>query len=376
MEPIRVRDGRLWDGARPFRFAGTNCYFLQEEGAREALGWESYEGRVEEAMRKVAGLGLTVMRAWAFHDDPDNPAAVQTAPGVYREEGLRGIDLAIALAARHGLRLILSLGNYWEDYGGVPQYLRWHGLDPARPHRFFTEPAVCEHYAGHIRAMLRRKNTLNGIPWGRDPSVLGWELMNEPRGVGLGEQGETFCRWVDRMAGVVRAEARQLVLTGEEGMGDDLQAETWEPVGAGWMTGDTGQDFARNTALVDVASVHLYPEDWGWAPGQAAEAGRRWIEEHAAAAARSGRPLVVGEFGIRNEGAIDHRTRREVYRAWMDAVIGDPRVCGALSWSFSTDDRPDEWDPFTWRWHTGTAPQDPINLVADLHRDWARRLKR
>ena len=99
------------------RFIGTNCYFLQEEGARECLGWTGYDGRVDEALRKCAGLGLTVVRAWAFNDDPDNPVAIQPAPGQLSEAGLAGIDLALERAAAHGVQLILSLGNFWEEIG-------------------------------------------------------------------------------------------------------------------------------------------------------------------------------------------------------------------------------------------------------------------
>jgi mannan endo-1,4-beta-mannosidase len=341
---VVMRDARLSLDGQPFSFLGTNCYFLQEEGAREALGWEGYAGRVDEALRKVAGLGLTVVRAWAFNDDPDNPAAMQTAPGEYSDAGFRGMDLAIAAAQRHGVKLLLSLGNFWGDYGGVPQYLRWHGRDSRDTDAFFTDPGMRTHYAEHIEHVVGRRNHLTGVRWADDPTILGWELMNEPRSCSRS--------WVAELGGRLRAATRQLVLTGEEGL---------------------SPSFAENSAQVDVASIHLYPDEWGWDLTTCEAAGVAWIRDHADAAARVGRPTILGEFGLSNRGPLSLRERRSIYGRWLDAAREHPNVVGACSWSFSTDDRPDQWDAYSWTWRDGTRPEDDANRYAALHRDEAAR---
>ena len=56
-------------------------------------------------------------------------------PGQYDENTFRGLDWSIAEAAKRGLRLLLTLANYWEHFGGVDQYNRWsyvagHGSCP------------------------------------------------------------------------------------------------------------------------------------------------------------------------------------------------------------------------------------------------------
>lgn len=360
---VTIADGRLTIGGEPFRFMGTNCYFLQEEGAREVLGWEGYAGRVDEALRKAAALGLSVVRAWAFNDDPDNPAAIQKSPLSYCDAGLRGMDLVIASAAAHGLRLLLSLGNFWSDYGGIAQYLRWHGLDAAEPSKFFTDAAVVSHFGDHVEGLLGRVNHLTGVPWGEDPTILGWELLNEPR---LDSEEEALCEWVETTAARVRRSSRQLVATGEEGVDARGSRESSEP----------GRAFRCNTSKVDFASIHLYPETWGWPIDTLEDKGVRWIEQRAEVAAELGRPLVLGEFGLRNRGGLTLEQRRAVYERWMSAAIAHPAVAGALSWSFSTDDRPDSWDEHTWYWRDGTEPGDAINRYADLHREWADRFRR
>jgi mannan endo-1,4-beta-mannosidase len=337
---VELRDGQLWLEGELFRFLGTNCYFLQEEGARELLGWEGYAGRVDEALRKAAELGLKVVRAWAFNDDPDNPVAIQSEPGRLREAGLAGVDLAIERAAHHGVRLLLSLGNFWSDYGGVPQYLRWHGYGPDDSHRFFSEPTVVAHYAEHVEALLTRRNPRTGLTWGQDPAVLGWELMNEPRA------GRATCGWVEALAPVVRRAAPcQLLCTGGEGRAED--------------------DFAGALQSVDLASIHLYPEGWGWSQDRWIDEGADWIRAHADRAALAGRPLLLGEFGLSNRG-LPLAERRAAYLRWLQVARRHPAVAGACSWSFSTDDRPDDWDEFTWGWRTGTVAEDPMNRYADL----------
>ncbi|MBW2702241.1 MAG: cellulase family glycosylhydrolase [Deltaproteobacteria bacterium] len=267
----------------PLRLLGTNCYFLQEEGARQALQWEGYEGRVDEAMNKLSHLGMGVIRAWAFNDDPENPAAIQNKPGQLSEAGCAGIDRAIELASKLGVRLILSLVNYWPDYGGVAQYLRWHGIAGDNPADFFTNKSIRSHFGEHIEALLGRVNPRTGRAWGQDPAVMAWELMNEPRGKGLDPEGHELADWVAEMAGrIKKAAPKQLVATGEEGLAQ-------------------GCNFELNSRHVDLASIHLYPEEWAWPEGDWAAAGTDWIHRHAVIAERIKRPLILGEFGLRKQ---------------------------------------------------------------------------
>ena len=57
---------------------------------------------------------------------------------------------------------------------------------------FFTNQAIIAHYKTHIRNLLERVNTFDGIRYADHPAVLAWELLNEPRGKGLDQDGETL----------------------------------------------------------------------------------------------------------------------------------------------------------------------------------------
>ncbi|MBI2897012.1 MAG: cellulase family glycosylhydrolase [Deltaproteobacteria bacterium] len=376
---VRVRGGDLTVDGQPFRFVGVNAYYLHEEATREVLGVAAAKGKIDEVLARAVDLGATVVRTWAFNDDPESGTVIQEAPLAYSEAGLVGLDRVIAAAGAHGLRLVLPLGNYWPDYGGVPQYLRWHGLPPGRPDRFFTDPGVRSHFRAHIEHLSSRKNTVTGIRYRDDPTILAWELLNEPRGTGLDAEGAALASWVAEMADTVRrADPNHLVGTGEEGFDSvgGLDSAYWRRLGARELVSPgAGSDFLANTALVDFASCHVYPEAWGVPPRDVAEAGTRWIEEHARIAATLGKPLVVGEFGLRNRelagGAFTVAERRSIYDEWLGRSGSDRAVAGVLSWMLMHDGRVDAYDAYAWTWVSGHPAELPSTRYAELYRQYA-----
>ncbi|HET7753967.1 MAG TPA: glycosyl hydrolase, partial [Anaeromyxobacteraceae bacterium] len=168
---------------------GVNAYFLQEEAARALRRGEAGSTVVDEVLGKAVALGAGVVRTSAFNDAPAKAgdSAMQVGPLDYDEVSLRGLDLVLERAVAHGVRLILPLGNYWDDYGGARQYVAWAGLpSPVEGDaRFFTDARVVSTYRAHLRNLLSRVNTLDGIRYGDHPAVLAWEILNEPRGDGL-----------------------------------------------------------------------------------------------------------------------------------------------------------------------------------------------
>jgi mannan endo-1,4-beta-mannosidase len=355
---VRVARGeapRLELDGRPFCFILINAYYLQEEAAR---------GRreiVDETLKSAAAIGAKVVRAWAFNDDPNKlDSAIQRGRLDYHERGLGGLDLLLDRARAHGLKLLLPLVNHWNAYGGSRQWLAWNGIRDAREGdaRFFTDERVRAHYAAHLAFLLHRKNPLTGLRYCDDPTVLGWELMNEPRGRGLDGEGAALADWIGFAARLVKSHApRQLVCAGDEGEQvslDGHDARFWARAGALHLfSPSTGTSFSRHLACpeLDLASCHFYPEKYGIAPGVEAEAGAAWIEEHAALARRAHKPLVVGEFGLATRRAcafrrFDAAARTRLYAGWL-AAAERAEVAGIGPWLFAYRGRPAGWDDFT-----------------------------
>jgi mannan endo-1,4-beta-mannosidase len=100
------------------------------------------------------------------------------------------------------------------------------------------------------------------------------------------------------------------------------------PGGEDWTrNGVDGVDTVRLAALpsIDVMSYHLYPDGWGKTPAW----GTQWILDHAAAARRLHKPVMLGEFGLK-----DKATRNPWYQKWTDAVLASGTT-GALYWILS-----------------------------------------
>jgi mannan endo-1,4-beta-mannosidase len=361
-------------GGAPSTAVLLNAYYLQEEATRDLRRGRAESPALEETLAKAAALGAWGIRTSGFNDAPDKhgDSTLQLGRGVYDETSFRGLDLVLTRARHHGVKLVLTLGNFWDAYGGTRQYVAWAGLPSPREGdpRFFTHREVIDHFRLYVIHVLSRVNTFDGIRYGEHPAVLGWELLNEPRGTGLDRQGLAMRAWVDEVASVVKAHAPgHLVGTGEEGFDvsrEGYAGSFWGEVSAGWLF-EASASFRRNTAspFIDFGSAHFYPELWGIPSEATARAGAHWISDHTGLASELGKPLFLGEFGLRNLGEFPLEERRAIYRGWLRCAWRTG-TGGIAPWMFSYDDRPDAWDDFTFYFRDGTAPADLSNRYADL----------
>lgn len=67
--------------------------------------------------------------------------------------GLKGLDFVIAEARRYGIKLILSLVNNYESFGGRKQYVNWarsRGQYLTSDDDFYRNPVVKGYYKNHV----------------------------------------------------------------------------------------------------------------------------------------------------------------------------------------------------------------------------------
>ncbi|RAL52536.1 hypothetical protein DM860_017230 [Cuscuta australis] len=162
----------------PFYANGFNAYWLMYVASDP-----SQRHKVSEAYRAAASHGLTVARTWAFSDGGYRP--LQSSPGSYNQDMFQGLDFVIAEARKYGIKLILSLVNNYESFGGKKQYVNWAknqaGQQLSSDDDFFTNSVVKGYYKNHIQTVLNRRNSVSGVVYKNDPTIMAWELMNEPR---------------------------------------------------------------------------------------------------------------------------------------------------------------------------------------------------
>ncbi|HWK93377.1 MAG TPA: cellulase family glycosylhydrolase [Luteimicrobium sp.] len=328
---VQRAGNRLTLQGRTYRFGGTNNYYLEY----------SDPVMTDDVLETAADRGLDVVRAWAFLDVPS--ATDHGDKGAYFQywdaaagkpafndgaDGLERLDYVIAKAAQEGLRLVLPLTNNWSDFGGMDQYTSWAGN--AYHSDFYTDARERTWFKSWISHLLNRTNTITGVKYKDDPTIMAWELANEPRCGGSGGKAtdpsctvRTLDSWVGEMSSYVKSiDRRHLVGTGDEGF------TATDPTGGDWTTdGSQGVDstlFAEHRS-VDYMSYHLYPDSWG----KTAEWGTAYIRAHSKSAKKIGKPAILGEFGSK-----DPATRNTVYRDWTDAVRTSGGA-GGLFWILS-----------------------------------------
>ncbi|MBN2170982.1 MAG: cellulase family glycosylhydrolase [Candidatus Krumholzibacteriota bacterium] len=321
---------RFWRDEGPLRFAGMNCYYLMVFAANPAL-----RPYVDEVLAEAAAMGLTVARTWAFSDGGDD--ALQVSPGVYDEAVFVGLDYVLNRADSLGLQLVLPFVNNWDDYGGMNQYVAWSPTASAHDD-FYTDGACRQWYQDHVEAVLDRVNTFNGRRYADDPTILAWELANEPRCTS-DPSGDTLQAWIETMAAWVKSlDDRHLLTTGSIGYyGPSGPDHNPRPA-----FGSRGVDFIRNhqVAAIDFACFHAWPHHWGLSYQESMD----WVGDHVDdAATLLGKPVILEEFGIPRAWSLP--TRDLYFEDWygivrQKAAAGLPAAASAF-WILYHDAYPD-----------------------------------
>uniref|UniRef100_A0A453KD63 mannan endo-1,4-beta-mannosidase n=1 Tax=Aegilops tauschii subsp. strangulata TaxID=200361 RepID=A0A453KD63_AEGTS len=256
----------------------------------------------------------------------------------------QALDFVVSEARRYKMRLILSLCNNWEDYGGKAQYVRWGkeaGVDLTSDDDFFSDPTLKGYYKAFVEAVLSRINTITNEAYKDDPTILAWELINEPR-CPSDPSGDTLQAWIEEMASYVKSiDTMHLVEIGIEGYYGPSTPELLL-VNPDDYSGHVGTDFIRNHQAmgIDLASVHIYSDTW--LPDSTEESHvqfvNTWMQQHIDDAANLlAMPIVIGEFGLSlKDGKFENEFRetfmQTVYNnflgSWESGMIGG----GCLLW--------------------------------------------
>jgi mannan endo-1,4-beta-mannosidase len=321
---VGVRNQNFEVAGQPFRFGGSNCYYLHQQS----------HYMIDSVLDDAAAMSLGVIRAWAFADGPATTMPLQPRPFVYDEAAFDSLDYAVWKAGQVGVRLVLTLVNNWPDYGGMQQYVKWflnlpddsYG-DAVNHDRFYTDARIRKCYQAYVRHVITRRNRYTGLRYRDDPTIMTFELANEPRNRS-DKSGATVLGWVREMSAWIKHLApRQLVAVGDEGFFGDATNSDY-PYSD--YEGDHWLQFLR-LPHVDYGTFHLYPQGWGEVSTSTVGLdpitwGRTWITRHLAHARKVGKPAVLEEYGLlvdASKDVPDEATRTNGYRQWTNTVERD-----------------------------------------------------
>jgi hypothetical protein len=302
-------------GGRPFRYVGWNEYelFTRTDTTTSHID-ETIDGQVipkgttltwqyqiDKEMLEAQKHHLTVLRTWAF-DENNEAQAFQNPVGTYNENTFQKLDYILASAKKHGIRVILTLANYWGDYGGINAYTSQLGL-PSKL-LFYTDATARAEYEAYVAHLVNRVNTVDGVTYKNDPTIFSWELMNEPRDscsddpVYCDASGKTLANWVTQEATYIHSiDKNHMVDAGFEGHGL-VQTPSGPYQWAGTTEGQGNDPYvAQAVKGVDFLSFHPYPNEWWMQPFTYAQT-KDLITGLVKMGVKYKRPVVMGEWGV------------------------------------------------------------------------------
>lgn len=352
---VSIENGQFIKNGKPYYFIGANYWYGPLLGSATTPNGRA---RLIEELDIMKSHGIDNLRILAGAEGPDNePRRVSpsllVSPGGYNGMLLEGLDFLLTEMAKRDMVAVIYLNNSWEWSGGFAQYLNWNGYGPIpypewNGHTWpefmdyaaqFLQCYNCkEQFFSHVRTLLNRTNSITGVRYTDDPTIMTWEIANEPRAFSK-ENKPLLLKFVRETAGLIKSMApKQLVTTGTEGQ--------WG------CEGDINlfkQIHMPNT--VDYLTMHIWPYNWRWLDtnnmegtiDECIEKARNYMDEHIAVANDLNKPIVFEEFGLPRDGfSFDQASTTKIrdkyfefsFKMVLEHAKKGGKLAGANFWSF------------------------------------------
>ncbi len=389
-EFIKVNGTQFEYNGKPYYFTGTNLWYGCYIGSQGKTGDRS---RLNRELDKLKSLGITNLRILGASEESyiqnSLKPAIQVKPGVYDKNLLDGLDYLLYEMSKRDMHAVIFLNNYWEWTGGMAQYNYWAngggGVDPSKNNykkfmdysaTFYQNEEAKQMYLNYVYMLVTRKNKYTGNYYYEDPTIMAWQLANEPRPGRNAYWDDEYYRWLKTTAQYIHnIDSNHLVSTGNEGLAGSLDDST------NYLT-------AHNSKYIDYLTMHLWPKNWGWFNAKnisgtfprTEKNAVNYIDTHIHFARELNKPIVMEEFGMPRDSEKckpgTPTTARDMYYkeilglVYDSAAAGAP-VAGTNVWAWGGEGRgrhpDDKWrpgDPFV-----GDPPQEPQGLNSIYNTD-------
>lgn len=337
-------DGQFVRDGKPYYFVGTNFWY----GA--ILGSEGEGGnreRLHKELDFLKSIGINNLRVLVGADGENGiktrvEPSLQVAPGVYNDTILAGLDYFMNELRERDMTAVLYLNNSWEWSGGYSVYLQWSGHGDAVVPVVDGWPAYMEYvkqfpqsdsakalFANHVNYIVSRTNRYNQIKYVDDPTIMSWQIGNEPRAFS-DENKEPFARWMADVAAQIKSlDPNHMVSSGSEGSwGCEMDMNLFEKIHA--------------DPNINYLNIHIWPYNWSWVKAdslkellpRAKENTKKYIDDHMVIARKYSKPIVLEEFGFPRDGFSFSKeaptTARDEYYRYVFDLIRQDRESGGL----------------------------------------------
>tara|TARA_R110001583_G_scaffold105217_1_gene252701 strand:- start:161 stop:1447 length:1287 start_codon:yes stop_codon:yes gene_type:complete len=355
---VKVENGDFLIKKKAYDFIGANYWQGMNLGAPKS----GNQQRLIRELDELQAMGVTNLRILGASEADEDMKysvhpALQTAPGVYNEDLWKGLDFLLSEMKKRDMKAVMVLGNFWTWSGGFTQYLKWSGAGEIpfpqdagnswedftdySKQFYFNEQAQNMMY-NHIKKVLNRKNSITGKIYKKDPTIMAWQLANEPRGYDV---PEAFVAWTRKTSAYIKSlDNYHLVCLGTEGNTSGTTAGT-----------NVLRD--NNDVNIDYITMHIWAQNWGWfKPTQGEDVFQNALkkvddywEDHVQVAKTLNKPIVLEEFGIARDSSSYKPSATTVWRDRFynylfekvaNSITTNGPVKGLNFWTYSGEGRP------------------------------------
>lgn len=337
-------DGQFVRDGKPYYFVGANFWYGAILGSK---GEGGNRERLHKELDFLKSIGINNLRVLVGADGENGiktrvEPSLQVAPGVYNDTILAGLDYFMNELRERDMTAVLYLNNSWEWSGGYSVYLQWSGHGDAVVPAVDGWPAYMEYvkqfpqsdsakalFANHVNYIVSRTNRYNQIKYVDDPTIMSWQIGNEPRAFS-DENKEPFARWMADVAAQIKSlDPNHMVSSGSEGSwGCEMDMSLFEKIHA--------------DPNINYLNIHIWPYNWSWVKAdsltellpRAKENTKKYIDDHMVIARKYSKPIVLEEFGFPRDGFSFSKeaptTARDEYYRYVFDLIRQDRESGGL----------------------------------------------
>jgi len=344
---LSIQNAQLFLEGEPFAEISFNKYDLfwqlyDQLAAGQSLNSQNPLVQAQDkALRNLQQLGFKTIRIFALPWGPAGPESY--ANPEERRNLYAALDKTMELCETHGIRVVWSLAAATFTDTKLDVAKGWiYGEEQER--ELVSNPE------SRGRKLLYRYIDETVARYRDRKAVLMWEISNEvtlqadigdANRVYNGERMPTLrevARFFDEVAKRIKAaDPVRLVTSG----GSNMRESQWHlHLGQGWKI-DTFEDQFKcfellyATSAVDVIDIHSYPDN---KPGYAilgADDKKMWLDNkgYLAIAKRLGKPLIIGELGLRAVAKSDNKFWDEApdyFESFDDTKAARPWVVKTL----------------------------------------------
>lgn len=342
---VQVKNCRFVLGKKNYYYVGTNFWY------GPILGSEGQGGnriRLCKELDLMKACGINNLRILVGSDGPRDmqrrlEPTLQIYPGVYNDTILAGLDYLLSEMGKRKMLAVLYLNNSWDWSGGYSFYLEHAGCGRAPQQmdgfdaynryasKFANNEKAHQLFYNYVKFIISRTNRYTRKKYVNDPTIMSWEIGNEPRAFSK-ESIPGFEKWLREASALIRSiDKNHLICLGNEGSG-------------GCENDESVFKYISSDSNIDYVTLHIWPYNAGWAHKdsikqdllKSCKNAKRYLNNHLLVCNQLKKPLVIEEFGYPRDGfsfspKSSVTARNDFYQYMFQLVVSNASKRGLIT---------------------------------------------